>query len=152
MNKKFKQLSARFPDLLSTYKTNWSPEPFDFLLQEERIVIDIDTAESLITNKEKILKKIKAANENGYTVIRILDTFEPLNKLVLKRVNQFICPNSEYNKLTTVDVLPLDNYSNKTLGELKERARSLGIPKHYTYNKETKDDLIKLIIEKEKQK
>jgi hypothetical protein len=59
MNKKLKQLSAQFPDLLSTYKTNWSPEPFDFLLQEEKTVIDIDTVESLSKNKEQILKKVK---------------------------------------------------------------------------------------------
>ena len=54
MNKKLKQLSAQFPDLLSTYKTNWSPEPFDFLLQEEKTVIDIDTVDSLSKNKEQI--------------------------------------------------------------------------------------------------
>ena len=73
MNKKLKQLSVQFPDLLSTYKTNWSSEPFDFLLQEEKTVIDIDTLDSLSKNKEQILKKVKAANAHGYTVIRILD-------------------------------------------------------------------------------
>jgi very-short-patch-repair endonuclease len=99
MNKKLKQLSAQFPDLLSTYKTNWSPEPFDFLLQEEKTVIDIDTVESVSKNKEQILKKVKAANAHGYTVIRILDTPNVFNKLVLKRANQFICPNNEYNEL-----------------------------------------------------
>jgi len=174
MNKKLKQLSAQFPDLLSTYKTNWSPEPFDFLLQEEKTVIDIDTVESLSKNKEQILKKVKAANAHGYTVIRILDTPNVFNKLVLKRANQFICPNNEYNELIqcleekevkeAIEVKedkntqgpslnpPIADYSTKTLGELKDIARSLGIPKAYMYNKETKGDLIKLIFEKQKQK
>ena len=46
-------------------------------------------------------------------------------------------------------MLPPD-YSTKNLGELKDIARSLGIPRVYIYNKETKADLIKLIIEKQK--
>jgi hypothetical protein len=166
MNKKLKQLSAQFPDLLSTYKTNWSPEPFDFLLQEEKTVIDIDTVDSLFKNKEQILKKVKAANAHGYTIIRILDTPNVFNKLVLKRTNQFICPNNEYNELiqcleekevkedknTQSPSLnpPIADYSTKTLGELKDIAKSLGIPKAYMYNKETKGDLIKLIFEKQK--
>ena len=172
MNKKLKQLSAQFPDLLSTYKTNWSPEPFDFLLQEEKTVIDIDTVESVSKNKEQILKKVKAANAHGYTVIRILDTPNVFNKLVLKRANQFICPNNEYNELIqcleekevkeAIEVKeykntqgpslnpPIADYSTKTLGELKDIAKSLGIPKAYMYNKETKGDLIKLIFEKQK--
>jgi uncharacterized membrane-anchored protein len=184
MNKKLKQLSVRFPDLLSTYKTNWSPEPFDFVLQEEKTVIDIDTLESLSKNKDQILKKVRSANEHGFTVIRILDIFifthtNWVDKFVLKRANQFICLANEYdelihqllekkdakdvkdvkdvkdgnkdgNKDTKKTLLP--DYSIKNLGELKDIARSLGIPKVYTYNKETKADLIKLIIEKEKEK
>ena len=100
MNKKLKQLSVRFPDLLSTYKTNWSPEPFDFILQEEKTVIDIDTVESLSKNKDQILKKVRAANEHGFTVIRILDIFifthiNWVDKFILKRTNQFICQANE---------------------------------------------------------
>ena len=174
MNKKLKQLSLRFPDLLSSYKTKWSVEPFDFVLQEEKTVIDIDTLESLIKNKEQILKKVIAANEHGFTVIRILDTHpNGIDKFVLKGVNQFICPSNEYSELIRcfLDKDVKDNkdvkevkdvkeekeksttvpdYSTKTLGELKDIARSLGIPKAYTYNKETKGDLIKLIFEKQK--
>jgi len=169
MNKKLKQLSVRFPDLLSTYKTNWSPEPFDFVLQEEKMVIDIDTVESLSKNKDQILKKVRQANEHGFTVIRILDIFifthiNWVDKFVLKRTNQFICPTNEYDELIhhllekkddvkdddeNKKTLSLD-YSIKNLGELKDIGRSLGIPKVYTYNKETKGDLIKLIIEKQK--
>lgn len=174
MNKKLKQLSVRFPDLLSTYKTNWSPEPFDFVLQEEKTVIDIDTVESLSKNKDQILKKVRSANEHGFTVIRILDIFifthtNWVDKFVLKRSNQFICLANEYDELIhqlleKKDVKDakdgnkegnktlLPDYSIKNLGELKDIARSLGIPKVYTYNKETKADLIKLIIEKEKEK
>ena len=173
MNKKLKQLSLRFPDLLSTYKTNWSAEPFDFVLQEEKTVIDIDTVESLVKNKEQILKKVRAANEHGFTVIRILDTHpNGIDKFVLKRVNQFICPSNEYDELIRCflekkkdekeekyekevkkekeNKIVMPDYSNKNLGELKDIARSLGIPKVYIYNKETKADLIKLIIEKQK--
>ena len=171
MNKKLKQLSLRFPDLLSTYKTNWSAEPFDFVLQEEKTVIDIDTVESLVKNKEQILKKVIAANEHGFTVIRILDTHpNGIDKFVLKRVNQFICPSNEYDELIRCflekkkdekeekyekevkkeNKIVMPDYSTKNLGELKDIARSLGIPKVYIYNKETKADLIKLIIEKQK--
>lgn len=181
MNKKLKQLSVRFPDLLSTYKTNWSPEPFDFVLQEEKTVIDIDTVESLSKNKDQILKKVRAANEHGFTVIRILDIFifthiNWVDKFILKRANQFICPANEYDELVHLllekkndvkddvkddvkndvnkdknneKILPPD-YSTKNLGELKDIARSLGIPRVYIYNKETRADLIKLIIEKQK--
>jgi hypothetical protein len=164
MNKKLKQLSVRFPDLLSTYKTNWFAEPFDFVLQEEKTVIDIDTLESLSKNKEQILRKVIAANEHGFTFIRILDTnSNGLDKLVLKRVNQFICPSNEYDELIHCflekkkeekeekeNKIVTPDYSIKTLGELKDIARSLGIPKAYMYNKETKGDLIKLIFEKQK--
>jgi hypothetical protein len=174
MNKKLKQLSLRFPDLLSMYKTNWCTEPFDFVLQEEKTVIDIDTLESLVKNKEQILKKVIAANEHGFTVIRILDTHpNGIDKFVLKGVNQFICPSNEYSELIRCfldnkevkdvkevnDVKEVEekekstkvpDYSTKTLGELKDIARSLGIPKAYMYNKETKGDLIKLIFEKQK--
>ena len=156
MNKKLKQLSAQFPDLLSTYKTNWSPEPFDFLLQEEKTVIDIDTIDSLSKNKEEILKKVKAANAHGYTVIRMLNNPNGFTKLVLKLANQFICPNNEYNELIQCleekkdYALKPPDYSTKTMGELKDIARLLGIPKTYAYNKETKADLVKLIFEKEK--
>ena len=68
MNKKLKQLSVQFPDLLSTYKTNWSSEPFDFLLQEEKTVIDIDTLDSLSKNKEQIsfLKKVLKASFSDF--------------------------------------------------------------------------------------
>ena len=182
MNKKLKQLSVRFPDLLSTYKTNWSPEPFDFILQEEKTVIDIDTVESLSKNKDQILKKVRAANEHGFTVIRILDIFifthiNWVDKFILKRTNQFICQANEYDELIHLllekkndvkndvnkdkvkddvnkdknnEKILLPDYSNKNLGELKDIARSLGIPRVYIYNKETKADLIKLIIEKQK--
>ena len=179
MNKKLNQLSVRFPDLLSTYKTNWSPEPFDFILQEEKTVIDIDTVESLSKNKDQILKKVSAANEHGFTVIRILDIFifthiNWVDKFILKRTNQFICQANEYDELIHLllekkndvkndvkddvnkdknnEKILLPDYSNKNLGELKDIARSLGIPKAYTYNKETRADLIKLIIENKNKK
>ena len=56
----------------------------------------------------------------------------------------------DVNKDKNNEKILLPDYSNKNLGELKDIARSLGIPRVYIYNKETKADLIKLIIEKQK--
>jgi len=135
MNKYFKQLSSRFPDVLSDYSTRWA-EPFDFLLQEESIVIDIDNVEDL-KQPEKILSKIKVANEHGYHMIRIMET-DILPKFELKKTNQFICKNNEY------DVIK--NYKHKIgILELKEMAKKNGIPKYYSMKKEELMRYLKLI-------
>jgi len=119
-----KQLSKRFPDLLCNYTTKWS-EPFDFLLQEESTVIDIDKQVEL----EKVIKKTKSANEHGYKMIRICGPFD-ITKLEFKDKNQFICKNNEYD------------LNSKKVNELKEIAKNVGIPKSYTLKRE---ELIKIL-------
>lgn len=131
MNKYLKQLVIRFPNVLCDYSTKWA-DPFDFLLQDESIVIDIDTE----LDPEKIIEKMNKANEHGYHMIRIMGVDA---KFELKNANQFICANNEY------DVVK--NYRpKKSLPELKEIAKSRGIPKYHNMKKEELLRILKLIV------
>lgn len=95
--------------------------PFDFILGNEKIIIELDGDQHFmqISNwqspeiaQEKDIYKMKCANENGYSVIRILqkdvfkdkydwlaDLIYAIEKIKIERIPQniFLCKNNEYN-------------------------------------------------------
>ena len=119
-----------YPTLKRQYKVEWCKNkiclPFDFAIEEFKIIIEIDgpqhftqvsnwTSPEIQIEKDKY--KILCANKNGFSVIRLLqndilkDNFnwiEEINSNILKIINEsktqniFICKNNEYGLLNSV--------------------------------------------------
>lgn len=113
-----------YPNLQSQYKVKWCKNktylPFDFVLVSEKIIVELDgkqhfkqvhTWASPEENFKNDIYKMKCANENGFSVIRILqsdvltDKYDWLNeltnninKIILenKVQNIYMCKNDEY--------------------------------------------------------
>jgi very-short-patch-repair endonuclease len=124
--KLYENLSPLYPNLKQQYKVDWCKNikylPFDFVLEEQTIIIELDgpqhfrkindkwrTPEEEQTNDKY---KIKCANDNGFSVIRVLqedvfyDTYDWLNeldisvkKLIKEKCTQniYLCKNNEYD-------------------------------------------------------
>jgi len=118
-----------YPTLKKQYKVKWCKNkkclPFDFVIEELQIIIEIDGPQHFVQvanwtspeiQKEKDKYKIKCANENGFSVIRLLqidilkDNFDWIAEVKLsiskiideqKIQNIFICKNNEYDHLTS---------------------------------------------------
>ena len=114
-----------YPTLQKQYKVKWCKNknylPFDFVIEELKIIIEIDGPQHFVQvanwtspeiQKEKDKYKINCANENGFSVIRLLqidilkDYFDWIKELKLsiskinneqKIQNIFICKNNEYD-------------------------------------------------------
>ena len=125
--KLYEQLSKFYPNLNPQFRIDWCKNPntncylpFDFVLKEQKIIIELDgiqhfkqvmnwkTPEEQFENDKY---KEKCANDNGYSVIRILqtdvlyDTYDWLNELkdsieqiVNEKIiqNNYLCMNNEY--------------------------------------------------------
>jgi len=117
-------LSAQYPNLIKEYKEEWCKNkrclPFDFCLPDINTIIELDGLQhfkqvmnwhSPEENQKKDKYKMKCANENGFSVIRIIQTDvlydkydwkEELNKNIEKIIieqkiqNIYICKNNEY--------------------------------------------------------
>ena len=122
-----KKIQDFYPTLKKQYKVEWCKNknclPFDFVIEELKIIIEIDGPQHFIQvanwtspeiQKEKDKYKINCANENGFSVIRLLqidilkDKFDWIEELKLsiskinneqKIQNLFICKNNEYDHL-----------------------------------------------------
>ena len=91
--------------------------PFDFVLEDKKIIIELDGPQHFkqISNWQSPQKtqqndkyKMKCANNNGYSIIRLLqedvfyDTYDWLKELInnIKSINKtqniFMCKNNEY--------------------------------------------------------
>ncbi len=120
----FKKMLEFYPKLKKQYKVEWCKNknylPFDFVIEELKIIIEIDGPQHFIQvanwtspeiQKEKDKYKINCANENGFSVIRLLqidilkdnfDWIEELKLSILKIIDErkvqniFICKNNEY--------------------------------------------------------
>jgi very-short-patch-repair endonuclease/transposase-like protein len=120
-----KKIQEYYPTLKKQYKVKWCKNkiclPFDFVIEELKIIIEIDGPQHFIQvsnwtspeiQKEKDKYKINCANENGFSVIRLLqidilkdkfDWFEELKSSISKINNEqkiqnvFICKNNEYD-------------------------------------------------------
>jgi len=122
--KLFDNLQPIYSNLQQQYKVDWCKNktylPFDFILEEHKIIIELDGRQhfeqiSNWDNPEKVQErdkyKMKQANDNGYSVIRILqedvfyDTYQWLEELKTniekiitesKVQNIFMCQDNEY--------------------------------------------------------
>lgn len=118
-----------YPTLKKQYKVEWCKNknclPFDFVIEELKIIIEIDGPQHFVQlakwtspeiQKEKDKFKINCANENGFSVIRLLqidilkDNFDWIEELKLsiskinneqKIQNIFICKNNEYDHFSS---------------------------------------------------
>jgi very-short-patch-repair endonuclease len=123
-DKLFKILIEKYPKLKSQYKVDWCKDkkhlPFDFVIEERKIIVELDGCahfkqvakwKSPEHNRSRDLYKMKCANENGFSVIRILqeDVFKNkynwLNELCenIEKItdenrvqNIYMCKNNEY--------------------------------------------------------
>ena len=122
--KLYEKLKPFYPNLIIQFKQEWCKNisylPFDFCIQEYKIIIELDGPQhfqqiSNWSSPEKQFEndkyKEKCANDNGYSVIRILqedvfyDTYDWLKDLCetieeIKNgdeiVNVYLCKNDEY--------------------------------------------------------
>jgi very-short-patch-repair endonuclease len=125
--KLYDKLSVIYPNLIHQYKVEWCKNkiclPFDFCIEEYKIIIELDGLQhfdqvsnwsSPEKNQERDKYKMKCANENNYSIIRILqedvlydtfDWFEEIKQTIKKIIddkikiiqNIFICKNNEYD-------------------------------------------------------
>ena len=123
--KLYEKLVLIYPELIQQYKVEWCKNitylPFDFCIEEYKIIIELDGRQHFEQvsnwncpkeNQERDKFKMKCANENNYSVIRILqedvfyDTFDwiheikqAIQKIIDDKIiqNIFICKNNEYN-------------------------------------------------------
>lgn len=113
-----------YPSLKSQYKVDWCKNkkhlPFDFVIEERKVIIEQDGEQHFEQvakwktpqhNRERDLHKMKCANDNGFSIIRILQNdvyknkYDWLIELIQniekitneKRVqNIYMCKNNEY--------------------------------------------------------
>jgi len=124
----YERLKTIYPELEQQYKTDWCKNlktkrylPFDFVLNNYKIIIELDGSQHFIqvsnwkAPDENLINdkyKMKCANDNNYSVIRIIqddvynDKYDWLKELdnnikkIIKEKNKvhniFICKNNEY--------------------------------------------------------
>jgi len=129
--KLYEQLLKIYPNLISQFRADWCKNPittrflpFDFVLEKQKVIIELDGPQHFVqisnwkTPEEQFDNdqyKEKCANENGYSVIRIIqedvwnDTYNWLNELnqhickITSEItiqNIYMCKNNEYNDFT----------------------------------------------------
>jgi very-short-patch-repair endonuclease len=129
--KLYEQLLQIYPNLVSQFRVDWCKNiiskrnlPFDFVLEEQKVIIELDGNQHFVqvmnwkTPEEQFENdqyKEKCANENGYSVIRIIqedvwnDAYDWLNELnqnickITSEItiqNIYMCKNNEYNDFT----------------------------------------------------
>jgi very-short-patch-repair endonuclease len=124
--KLYEKIQLLYPTIVTQFKQEWCKKiknlPFDFCIKEYNVIIELDGAQHFqqISNWsspeeqfENDKYKEKCANDNGYSVIRILqedvfyDTYDWLKELCetieeIKNVNEivnfYLCKNGEYDK------------------------------------------------------
>ena len=122
--KLYESLSSIYPMLETQYKVDWCKNisylPFDFVLKLLNIIIELDGRQHFIQvsnwkspeETQKVdLYKMKCANDNGFSVIRIIqedvyydigdwlsDLVTSIKKIVDENIvqNIYLCKNNEY--------------------------------------------------------
>jgi len=131
--KLYDNLQPIYNNLEQQYKAEWCKSdstnkcyPYDFILEEHKIIIELEgiqhfeqvsNCDSTEQTHERDKYKMKQANDNGYSVIRILqedvfyDTYQWLEELTSnieklvsenKIQNIFMCKDNEYSIFTTL--------------------------------------------------
>ena len=124
-----KILTEIYPEIKIQAKFDWCKNikhlPFDFCLEEQNIILECDGDAHRIQvakwktpehNKARDLYKMKCANQNGYSIIRIVqeDVFkdkynwlqellENINKIISEKIvqNIYMCKKDEYKYLNS---------------------------------------------------
>jgi very-short-patch-repair endonuclease len=119
-------MSQIYPSLLTQFKQDWCKRtnhlPFDFCILEYKIIIELDGPQHFIQisnwaspeeQQENDKYKEECANQNGYSVIRLLqedvfyDTYdwvkelcEAIEKVKINEgiINKRLCKNGEYDQ------------------------------------------------------
>jgi len=120
-----------YPSIIRQFKQEWCKKrtylSFDFCIQEFKIIIELDGAQHFIqvsnwpspeeTHENDSFKK-KCANDNGYSIVRIIqedvfnDTYDWLAKLATtiegirnsgNIKNHYLCENDEYDNFIVSD-------------------------------------------------
>ncbi len=72
----FTYLNSRYPSVQRQFKADWCKQkrclPYDYVVEEYKKIIELDGPHHSETQNQQNLFKTKCANENGYSVIRIL--------------------------------------------------------------------------------
>ena len=123
-DKLFKILIEKYPTLKLQYKVDWCKNvkhlPFDFVIEERKIIIEIDGEQHFEQvakwktpehNRKRDLYKMNCANENEFSIIRIIqediykNKYDWLNELTnnIEKITQekivqniYMCKNNEY--------------------------------------------------------
>jgi very-short-patch-repair endonuclease len=129
--KLYDALNVIYPSIIRQFKQEWCKKqmylPFDFCIPELKIIIELDGIQHFVQvsnwaspeeTYENDLFKEKCANENGYSVIRIIqedvfnDTYDWLAKIVssIEEIkisgnieNHYLCENNEYDNFIVAD-------------------------------------------------
>jgi very-short-patch-repair endonuclease len=127
--KLFEKLLQSYPHLQRQFKADWCQKvrhlSFDFCLLQDRIIIELDGAQhfrqiSNWSSPEENLKndkfKEKSANENGFSIIRIIqedvfnDAYDWVSEIcqAIQKIQQesivkniYLCKNTEYLQFTS---------------------------------------------------
>jgi very-short-patch-repair endonuclease len=128
----FDKLVEKYDSLKRQYKVDWCKNikhlPFDFVIEERKIIIELDGKQhfeqignwqSPEKNREIDIYKMKCANENGYSIIRILQKDVYKNKYnwldelcenIEKMSNEnkvqniYMCKNNEYKDFDIINL------------------------------------------------
>jgi len=164
-DKLYKWLSEKCPTTIGQVKFDWCKNPqtnrrlsFDFLIDKFKLVIELDglqhfkqvanwTCPEETTKRDRY--KAKCANENGYTVIRLLqdDVFrDKINwqERLLEKIKPYDTPEIHY--ISTTDCY--DNHKkpeNLTVTIINEIAQFLIDQPGLIVKGKTKDDIIKIL-------
>jgi very-short-patch-repair endonuclease len=120
----YDKLKGNYPLLQRQYKVDWCKDkkhlPFDFVIKERKIIVEVDGEQHWKQvakwktpehTKARDIYKMKCANKNGFSVIRIIQNdvyknkYEWLNELInnIEKItnenrvqNIYMCKNNEY--------------------------------------------------------
>jgi very-short-patch-repair endonuclease len=129
--KLYEQLLQIYPNIIHKFNRDWCKNPntnsylpFDFVLEDQKIIIELDGIQHFVqvsnwNSPEEQFKndqyKEKCANDNGYSMIRILqedvwnDTYdwvtelkETIEQIVKEKIiqNNYLCMNNEYENFS----------------------------------------------------
>jgi len=124
-------LKKKYPLLERQYKVDWCKDkkhlPFDLVIEERKIILEIDGEQHWKQvskwktpehNRVRDIYKMKCANENGFSVVRIIqedifknkyDWFNELCDNIEKNTNEnrvqniYICKNNEYKDFDIIN-------------------------------------------------
>jgi hypothetical protein len=150
--KLYEELIKIYKDLIFQYKPKWCKNelngrclPYDFAIEKNKIIIELDGLQHFVqvsnwNSPENIQQrdkyKMKQANDNGYSVIRILqeDVYhdkynwlvelkENIEKVIIEKKiqNIYICKKNEYS------VYNMENLGNIDIQDIQENINDIVI-------------------------